>query len=146
MLSMTFNELLLDAIKYDEEKLAYSVFWLINNDIYKATDYAHSNDWDLVNHDEVNRMRERNELNMSIIKLYTIPLGKNKHILVFAVDEKSARGHCVSELGIIPGKVIDITNKIDTSFWFPEENKYRSLRELRDETLIFPATAMIYEK
>lgn len=143
---MTFNELLLDAIKHDEEKLAYSVFWLIKNGVYKATDYARSIDWDLVNHDEVNLMRQQNELNMTVIKLYTIPLGKGKHFLVFAIDEKSAKGHCVTELGIIPGKVIDITYKIDTSFWFPEENKYKSLRELRDETLVFPATAMIFEK
>lgn len=143
---MTYNELLNDAIKYDEEKLAYSVYWLIKNRVVKGTDNARSINWDLVNHDEVETMRKQNELNMNIIKLFTMPYDKNKHFLVFAIDEKSAKGHCVNELGIIPGKVIDISYKIDTSFWFPNKNKYQSLRELRDETLIFPATVMIIEK
>lgn len=143
---MTYNELLIDAIKYDEEKLAYSVYWLIKNGVIKGNDYASSVDWDKVNHEEVEVMRKQNELNICTIKLFTMPLGKGKHFLVFADSEQSARGHCLNELGYTPNKIFDITNKLDNSFWFPEKQKYQSLRELRDETLIFPATAMIFEK
>lgn len=143
---MTYSELLNDAIKYDEEKLAYSVYWLIKNGIVKSSDYAHSVNWDLVNHEEVEVMRRRNELNMSTIRLFTLPLGNGKHFLVFAESEQAARGHCLNEMGYAPNKIFDITNKLDTSFWFPEKQKYQSLRELRDEILIFPATAMIFQK
>ncbi|RHW38726.1 hypothetical protein D1B33_07590 [Lysinibacillus yapensis] len=143
---MTYQELLLDAIKYDEEKLAYSVYWLIKNGTVRGTDNAKSVNWDLVNHQEVQAMRERNELNLNPIKLFTFPLGDNKHFLVFARDEQSAKGHCLNETTRAPTKVFDITNQLDKSFWFPDKNKYQTLRELKDETLMFPATAMIFEK
>lgn len=138
--------MLTDAIKYDEEKLAYSIYWLIKQGIIKGTDYAKQINWDLVNHDEVTEMITRNELGMIPIKLFSMPIGEGKHLLVFAQDEKSARGHCLNELGIIAQKVFDLTDKINRSFWFPEKQKYLSLRELRDETLVFPATALIFEK
>lgn len=143
---MTYNELLYDSIKYDEEKLAYAVYWLIKNNVVKGTDNANSVNWDLVNYHEVEEMKKRNELDLKIIKLYTMPIGNNQHFLVFAVDEKSARGHCLNELGMLPEKVFDITDELDMSFWFPEEKKYKSLREIRDATIIFPATAMIFDK
>ncbi|HWL13688.1 MAG TPA: hypothetical protein VNQ57_11910 [Ureibacillus sp.] len=143
---MTFNELLNDAIKYDGEKLAYSIYWLIKNGVVKGTDRSKGIDWDLVNHTEVRAMMERNELNLSPIKLFTIPLGEKQHFLVFAIDEQSAKSHCFKEIGRAPTKIFDITNQLDKSFWFPEKNKYQSLRELKDEILIFPATAMIFEK
>lgn len=143
---MTFNELLYDAIKYDGEKLAYSIYWLIKNGIVKGTDSSKGIDWDLVNHEEVQTMRVRNELNLSPIKLFTTPLGNNQHFLVFAIDEQTAKGHCFNEIGRVPSKIFDITNQMDKSFWFPDRNEYLSLRDLKDEILIFPATAMIFEK
>lgn len=143
---MTFNELLLDAIKYDEEKLAYSVYWLIKNGVVKGTDHFQGINWDLVNHDEVEGMRKRNELNINPIKLFSVPLGNNKHMLIFAQTEESARGHYLNEMGQLPTKIFNISSDMDKSFWFEEKQKYQSLRELRDETLMFPATAMIYEK
>lgn len=143
---MTLNELLMDAIKFDDELLAYSVYWLIKNNVKKGTDSANNINWDLVNHDEVKQMRERNELNLQIIKIYSAPLGNGKHIIVFAKNEESAKGHIYTELGRIPTKIFDISSKIEKSFWFPEQQKNKSLRQLKDETLIFPATAMIFTK
>lgn len=143
---MTYNELLVDAIKYDEIKLAYSVYWMIKNGIVQGNHMASGVNWDLVNHEEVAALIEKNELGLQPIKLYTIPISKTKHFLVFAKNEQDAKGHCLNELKLIAPKVLDITDKINKSFWFPEQNQYLSLRELREETLVFPATAMIYEK
>lgn len=143
---MTYQELLLDAIKYDEEKLAYSLYWLIRNGIVKGSEYAKSINWDLVNHSEVQAMREKNELNINPIKLFSVPMGSNQHMIIFAQDEKSARGHYLNETDQLPSKIFDISNDMDKRFWFPDKNKYQSLRELKDETLVFPGTAMIYEK
>ena len=136
----------MDAIKYDEELMAYSVLWLIKNGIVKGTDSANNVDWDLVNHEEVKELRKRNELNMKPIKLYTVPMGNNQHMIIFAESVESARGHYLNETGQLPAKIFDITIKMDKSFWFEDIKQYKSLRQLKDETLVFPATAMIYEK
>jgi len=143
---VTFNELLLDAIKCDDELLAYSIYWLIKNNVVKGTDWAKNINWNLVNHEDVKQMRERNELNLQIIKVYTVPLGNKQHMIIFAQSEESAKGHVYAELGRIPTKIFDISNKMDMSFWLPEQQKIKSLRQVKDETLIFPATVMIFEK
>lgn len=143
---MTFNELLLEAIKCDDELLAYSIYWLIKNNVVKGTDRANNINWNLVNHEEVKQMRDRNELNLQTIKTYTVPLGNRQHIIIFAQSEESAKGHVYAELGRIPTKIFDISNKMDMSFWFPEQQKIKSLRQVKDETLVFPATAMIFTK
>lgn len=143
---MTFNELLMDAIKYDEVKMAYSVYWLFKNGVVQGTDYVNGIDWDLVNHKEVQAMIERNELNLNPIKLYSVPMGNNNHMIIFAESVESARGHYLNETGQLPAKIFDITIKMDKSFWFEDIKQYKSLRQLKDETLVFPATAMVYEK
>ncbi|WP_375106134.1 hypothetical protein AB9L15_05105 [Lysinibacillus fusiformis] len=143
---MTFNELLLEAIKCDDELLAYSIYWLIKNNVVKGTNQANNINWNLVNHEEVKQMRERNELNLQMIKTYSVPLGNRQHIIIFAQSEESAKGHVYAELGRIPTKIFDISNKMDMSFWFPEQQKNKSLRQVKDETLVFPATAMIFTK
>ena len=142
---MTFNELLLDAIKFDEVWMAYSVYWLIKNDVYKGTDSIKQVNWALINEEEVKQMMERNDLNLNPVKLYTIPLGNDLHFLIFALTEESARGHCMNELGRLPEKIFDISQKMEMSFWFEDRQEYKSLRELKDETLMFPATAMVYQ-
>ena len=142
---MTFNELLLDAIKFDEVWMAYSVYWLIKNDVYKGTDSIKQVNWGLINEDEVKQMMERNDLNLNPVKLYTIPLGNDLHFLIFALTEESARGHCLNELGRLPEKIFDISQKMEMSFWFEDRQEYKSLRELKDEMLMFPATAMVYQ-
>ena len=143
---MTFNELLLDAIKCDDELLAYSIYWLIKNNVIRGTDRDNNINWNLVNHEEVKQMRERNELNLQTIKTYSVPLGNKQHMIIFAKSEESAKGHVYTELGRIQTKMFDISNKMDMSFWFPEQQKIKSLRQVKDETLIFPATAMIFTK
>lgn len=143
---MTFNELLLEAIKCDDELLAYSIYWLIKNNVVKGAHLANNINWNLVNHEEVKQMRERNELNMQTIKTYSVPLGNKQHIIIFAQSEESAKGHVYAELGRIPTKIFDISNKMDMSFWFPEQQKNKSLRQVKDETLVFPATVMIFTK
>lgn len=145
-MNLTFNELLADAIRFDEIRMAYSVYWLIKNGVVNGTDLVNGTDWDIVNHEEVTEMMKRNELNLKPIKLYSVPMGNRRHMIIFAQDEESAKGHYLNETGKLPAKIFDITTKIDESFWFEDIKKYKSLRQLRDETLVFPATAMIFEK
>lgn len=143
---MTFQELLIDSLKFEEWKLAYSTYWLIKKGVYNSSDLAINVNWDLVNHEEVKQMWEHNELNINPIKLFSMLIEEKKYFIVFAIDEKSAKGHFLNEIGTIPIRVIDITDKLDKSFWFPDKGKHQTLRELKNEKLTFPATAMIYEK
>lgn len=143
---MTFQELLIDSLKFEEWKLAYSTYWLIKNGVYNSADLAITVNWDLVNHEEVQQMWERNELNINPIKLFSMLIEGKKYFIVFATDEQSAKGHFLNEIGTIPIKVVDITDKLDKSFWFPDKGKHQTLRELKNEKLTFPATAMIFEK
>ena len=143
---MTYNEFLYDAIKFDEPKLAYPLYYLIKNGIVNGSDYYKREVLLSVPQIEVDKLIAENVLNLNKIKLYSVPLGNGQHFILFAESEESARGHCLNELGRLPTKIIDITQKMDMSFWFEEKKKYQSLREIKDETLTFPSSVMIFEK
>lgn len=143
---MTVNELLYDAIKYDEELLAYSVYWSIKNGLCNGLDNVKQFKAELVNGDEVKEMINRNELDMRIIKLYTMPTISDKHLIVLAESEASAKGHYLNEIGTLPQKIFDISAKMDKTFWFGDEIGYKSIRKFKDETLMFPITVMEFTK
>ena len=143
---MTYNELLYDAIRFDEPKLAYPLYYLIKNGIVNGSDMYKKEMLFNIPRNEVDKLVTENVLGLNKIKLYSVPIGDNKHFILFAESEESARGHCLNELGRLPTKIIDITQKMDMSFWFEEKKKYQSLREIKDETLTFPSSVMIFEK
>lgn len=142
---MTVNELLFDAIKYDEELLAYSIYWSLKKGLCNGLDQAEQFQAELVNGTEVKEMIANNELGMKIIKLYSMPTTPGSHLIVLAEDEASAKGHYLSEVGRLPNKVFDISIRMDKSFWF-EDIGYKSIRKIKDETLMFPVTVMEYQK
>lgn len=143
---MTVNELMYDALKYDEPLLAYSVFWSIKQGLCKANDHVKEFKTELVNQEEVNDLIKQNVLGMNMLKLYAMPTKPNHSLLVFAETEAAAKGHYLNELGNLPRTVHDMTHKLDTTFWFGEEQGYKTLRKVRDETLMFPSTVMEYDK
>lgn len=143
---MTVNELMYDALKYDEPLLAYSVFWSIKQGLCKAQDHVREFKTELVIQEEVNELVEQNPLGMNTLKLYAMPTKENHSLLVFADSEASAKGHYLSEQGKLPRLIHDMTFKLDTTFWFGEEQGYKTLRKVRDETLMFPSTVMEYDK
>lgn len=144
---VTVNELFYDCIRFDEEMLAYSVYYLLKNGIKQGHENAASIDWGLVDDAEIKRMMAVNELNLRIIRLYSIPLENRQYMIIFAESEESARGHYLNVMGELPLKVIEMPqSKMETSFWFDDRKQYLSLRELKDENITFPCTALIYQK
>lgn len=143
---MTVNELLYDAIKYDEELLAYSVYWSIKTGLCNGLDSVKQFNSDLVNVDEVKQMIAQNELDMRIVKLYSMPTTPGSHLIVLAENEKTAKGQYLNDVGKLPQKIFDISGKMDKTFWFGKEIGYKSIREIKDKTLMFPVTVMEYEK
>jgi hypothetical protein len=142
---LTINELLYDAIKYDEELLAYSVYWSIKKGLCSGLDSAKRFRSDLVVSDEVKEMIAQNELDMRIVKLYSMPTTPGNHLIVLAESEASAKGQYMDDIGKLPQKIFDISDKMDKAFWF-EDIGYKSIRKIKDETLMFPVTVMEYGK
>lgn len=143
---MTYNELLYDAIRFDEPKLAYPLYYLIKNGVVNGNEMYNKEMLFNIPRHEIDKLITENVLGLNKIKLYSVPIGDNKHFILFAESEESARGHCINVLGRLPEKIIDISQKMDMSFWIEEKKKYQSLREIKDETLVFPSSVMIFEK
>lgn len=144
---LTVNEFFYDCIRFDEEKMAYTVYYLLKNGLVRGTDDASSINWSLIDEDTLNRMIDTNELNLKIIKLYAVPLEDMHYAIIFAENEEQARGYCFNAFRKIPQKIIEMPqSKMETTFWFPETNQYKSLRQLKDEQVSFPCTAIIYQK
>lgn len=143
---MTVNELMYDALKYDEPLLAYSVFWSIKKGLCKAHDHVKLFKAELVNQEEVYELIKQNALGMKSFNLYSMPTTPGHHLIVFAESEASAKGHYLNEKGVLPKKIYDMTSKLDTSFWYGKERGYKTFREVRDETIMFPSTVMEYDK
>ena len=140
---MTINELLYDAIKYEETFLAYSLYWSLQQGYCKSLDDSKAFKCNLVDLIEINKLVESNPLGIKIMGLYSMPINKN-HLIVLAENEASAKGHYLSEIGKLPSKIQDMTNKMDTSFWYGKGQGYKSFREIKENTLIFPSTVMEY--
>lgn len=143
---MSINELLYESMRYDEELLAYSIYWSILNGLCNGVNDARTFDKSKVDMQQVEEMRKRNELGMKVIKLYTMPIGDNNHLLVLAENEADARGQCLKEIGKLPKNIYDISGRMDKSFWFPNAQAYKTIREIKDEALVFPMTVMVFQK
>lgn len=143
---MTINELLYESMRYDEELLAYSIYWSILNGLCNGVNDARTFDKSKVDMQQVEEMRQRNELGMKVIKLYSMPIGDNNHLLVLAENEADARGQCLKETGKLPKNIYDISGRMDKSFWFPNAQTYKTIREIKDEALVFPLTVMVFQK
>jgi hypothetical protein len=143
---MTINELLYDAIKHEETFLAYSLYWSMQKGICKATDSVKTFHAKQVDANEVNKLIESNPLGIQIMKLFVMPTGGNFHLFVLAENEADAKGVFLNEVGILPRKVVDMTIKLDTTFWLGENIGYKSCREVKNETLMFPHVIGEYDK
>mgnify|MGYP003483294309 FL=1 len=143
---MTINELLYDAIKYEETFLAYSLYWSMQQGNCKGADSVKTFHAKQVDPIEVNKLIESNPLGIQIMGLYVMPTGGNFHLFVLAANEAIAKGVFLSEVGVLPKKVVDMTIKMDTTFWFGEDTGYKSCREIKNETLMFPHIVGEYDK
>lgn len=143
---MTINELLYDAIKYEESFLAYSLYWSMQQGLCKAHDNIKTYSVKNVDIKEVNKLVESNPLGIQTMKLYSMPIQDEWFLIVLAANEGSARGAFLEHKGKLPESIVDMTVKMDSTFWFGENDGYKSCREIRDETLMFPHIVMEYDK
>ena len=143
---MKVKELFADALKFDHDFLAYSLYWSIKNGICQPEDEKGSINLDIVNFEEVRGMMERNELGVQSIKLYSMQTTPGYVLLVLAESEQSARSEYLNEIGILPVSIVDMSDRMDMSFWIEEISNYKSVRVMKDEAIIFPMSLFEYEK
>lgn len=144
-MTQTVNELFTHALKYNHELLAYSIYWSIKNGICHAQDDESAFKNESINQHEVEEMRGRNELGIRPIKLYSTQRNPGYNLLILAENEQSARGEYLNEYGTLPKSIEDISHEMDSSFWSAETG-YKSVWDMKDETLMFPAILFEYEK
>ena len=142
---MTVGEYFSDALNYGEDLLAYSIYWTIKNGVCQAYDDESVFKLELLNIEEINEMMECNELGIRTIKLYSMPTEPGVCLYVLAENEQSARGEYLNEFGILPKAIEDISYQMDRTFCI-EEIGNKTVREMKDETLKFPAILFEYEK
>lgn len=136
----TVQDLLGDAIEYDQPLLAHALFSGLQEGTFKPTDDAEGIDYIRLDLDNVIDLNKRNLLGIKIVKLFGVPVDPATKTFAFilAYDAKSAAAAFTAEYKRQPPKVVDATSKMDTSIYFEEFNQHKSFWEIRKETQTFP--------
>lgn len=142
---MNVHELMQEAIRFDEPFLAYALYWGIRNDVIQGIDNADEIDFNVMDVDAVSEMISRNELGIEVIRLYSMRMEDGRFAIILAKKEADARGKFLTEFGKLPKRIIDISEKMDTDFYF-EKVGYRSIREIKESVIDLPYLVMVYQK
>lgn len=133
---MTLRELFNDAVKYDEPKLAYTIYWASQNGISLDQNYETLKNAD-VDFREVDELIKSNPLGIQSIRLYSCKEGSKFH-LILARDEQEAKGEILTRYGYIPAQVHDVSHGMDNSLWDSRKNKSEWIRGIKDSAIEFP--------
>ena len=144
MQRMTNNEMLLAAMEFEEVELAYDIFYLIQEGIVdpNAEFNISGEDWNRVDKRTVNSWQKVNLLNFNLIHLYAVRMNASDWMIIMAKGDDEARGYALNKLG--GGKVTKMPKeKWLTSFYFPDTKEFKSLLDIRRETVSFPTHLII---
>jgi len=142
---VNINESLTHAINDGMDRYAYSLLWLVQNGIYNGNADINSVDFSKVDHVTVTELMKSGMLEFNDIQLYSMPIEPRVFMLVFAKNESEARGLFLSDQNKLPSRIDNMTAKMDISLYFDKEGS-KTLRQLKDETMVFPSIALIYDK
>ena len=137
MLEQTIKEQLADAIDYDAPLLAHAIYFALQEGIVQLDDPASSLPKNL-DYDIVTKWRDENVLQLCTIKLFTIPMGQNRHALYLAKKEDDARAKHFKIYAQLAQRILDATHKMDVSLYCEATGRYRMIRELKRQVLVFP--------
>lgn len=145
-MGQTVKELLYDAVEYDEPFLAHAVYYAVQQKFVSLEDSIDQLNFEELDHEAVIKMRDENYLSMCTIKLFTIQIEPRRFAFYLAEKEDEARSKHYSIYGQISKRVIDMTDKMDTSLYCHETKRVESFRELKKRTMQFPCFAGEYFK
>lgn len=143
---MTIQELMHDAFKFDEPKLAYSIYWAIQKGLAQPNESFKSFQQVALNQEEIDQLIKDNPLEMDSTKLFTAKVEEGLFHLVLASNEKDARGEIYKETGNVPGRIFDITKDMDSPLWDETTRKGTTIRKIKDSALRIPHYIGVYDK
>lgn len=143
---MTNQEMLMAAIEFEEVSFAYDLFFLIREGILSPNDeYVELREkWNLVDAKVTNEYMAQNLLGFDVINLYAIRINASDFMIIMARKDEEARGYALNKLGTGNYRIQKVPHhKWLTEFYFSETKEYKSLLDLRRETVSFPTHLII---
>lgn len=136
----TVQQLLDDAIQYDQPLLAHALFCGIQDGTIHPGEPVEGLDYGRLDLEKVKELSERNVLQIRPVKLYAFPIDPvtKSAAFVLAYDEKTAIQSFVAYYKRHPQKIVDATDRIDASISFGDTEKVMSFWEIRKQTQTFP--------
>lgn len=142
---MNVSDAISTAIKDGMERFAYSLLWLVQNNLVAMNDHINTLKMDAVNHEEVTALIVTDMLGIKHVQVYSMPIEPGVFLLVLAEQESDARGMYLTNYGKLPNRIDDISGKIETDFYIHGEG-YKTIREMKDSVLEFPHLLMVYDR
>lgn len=143
---MTNQEMLLAAMEFEEVEFAYDLYFLIQEGYLKADVEFSSRgtNWNLVDKKIVNEYMSQNLLGFDVINLYAVRINASDFMIIMARKDEDARGYALNKLGTGNYRIQKMPHhKWLTEFYFSETKEYKSLLDLRRETVSFPTHLII---
>lgn len=134
---MTLREWMIDAIKFDEPTLAYSIYWAAQNGLSLDGNFESLKQAQL-DHAAIAQLIESDPLGIRYIKLYSWKDGAGFH-LVLATNEQQARECIYSVTGKRADTLHDVTERgMDVSLWDVQRNRTELIRDIKADCVQFP--------
>lgn len=134
----TIKQLLYDAVEYEESLLAHAVFIAVQDGLVTLDDPASMFDMDRLDKEKVIKANGENQLAISTVTLFAMPLEPGCFAFVLARTEEDAEAEYRRQYGYGPQKVLNMQDNMDRSIYFPEKNKHMSFRTIKGHVQSFP--------
>src|SRR5690606_25195582 len=114
--------------------------------LWNLTDPDERLDWSQLDANEVWAARDGNELGMNPVKLYSSPLGGNRHAIIMAETPQEASTAFTQAFKAQPRVIHHLPHGMDVTTYEKDLTDAQTWREIRNEMNTFPAVAGIYHK
>jgi len=141
----TVEDLLNDAMKYEEKALIYYILYAIKKGKIQKTDPAETfnlNRFSEKEHQEVAKLIEENPLGIWKIRIFSLKRNRKRYEFIFAANEQEAAAHFRELFHTEPLNI----HEYPLDFEMLEGKRVTSFREMRKRFNTFPAYLGYYEK
>lgn len=142
----TVNEFLLDAIKFDEIFMAYSVYIAIREGLLKVTD-DEKRIHEIQFPDDKIRVAIQSDilkLYADMVKLYLVKY-KGDYAVYLARNTEDVEQLHLALFRETTKRIIDMTHKKDIEIYDQQKKKYMSFRNIQENTAAFPCFVCLME-
>jgi len=137
-LELSVKELLHEAILYEVPHMAYAVYYAVQKGLVQLDDPESRIPYNQLDYEAIIKMRDENWLRMCTVKLFAVPLGGKRYAVYLAETAEEVIAQHRNIYGGLARRVIDVSNKMDVSFYCEETRVEQSFRELKRRVVDFP--------